>query len=233
MSAAMTTARASQGRTTDHERSWPGLAVNGVKTFSASKSGDRNDLGDEVTDWLRENPELEITDIIVSQSSDGAFHCLSITVLYFEADLPAPGSRGKRYLIGIGANSSLARLIDLTFIKLEVVCTADILKSVRTAAIDVNGYELFSLSPSAPPDTDGLPVAPFPRSCHLKSHNMPGAGWCSALAVIVFCSQITARTTDHRSVWWDGNMRHRPVAPAIQSSASWSLASWWVANTRQ
>lgn len=52
----------------------------GVKTFSATKFEDRNKLGEVVTAWLRENPDDEIIDKVVTQSSDQAFHCLTITL---------------------------------------------------------------------------------------------------------------------------------------------------------
>lgn len=42
----------------------------------------RDELGDQVTDWIRKNPTIEITDVVVRQSSDQSFHCISITVFY-------------------------------------------------------------------------------------------------------------------------------------------------------
>lgn len=54
----------------------------GVKVFSATKAKDREDLGEQVTKWLRENPEIESVDHVVTQSSDREFHCLSITIFY-------------------------------------------------------------------------------------------------------------------------------------------------------
>ncbi len=55
---------------------------NGVRVFSATKASDREQLGDRITDWLRRNPEIEIVDKIVTQSSDSEFHCLAITFFY-------------------------------------------------------------------------------------------------------------------------------------------------------
>lgn len=60
-------------------------AFNGVKVFSATMQRDRDALGDKVTEWRRGNPELEVNDVVVTQSSDEAFHCLAITVFYTEA----------------------------------------------------------------------------------------------------------------------------------------------------
>lgn len=57
---------------------------NGVKVFSATMAQDRDRLGDRITHWVREHPECEIVDTIVTQSSDEAFHCLAITIFYKE-----------------------------------------------------------------------------------------------------------------------------------------------------
>jgi len=57
---------------------------NGVKVFSATMFADRERLGDSITDWLAKRPELKVTQMIVTQSSDAAFHCVTITVFYWE-----------------------------------------------------------------------------------------------------------------------------------------------------
>ena len=57
---------------------------NGVKIFSATMAQDRDRLGERITNWIRENPHIEIIDTIVTQSSDEAFHCLVITLFYHE-----------------------------------------------------------------------------------------------------------------------------------------------------
>ena len=54
----------------------------GVKVFSATKARDREQLGEMVTRWVRENPSCEVIDKIVTQSSDKEFHCLTITLFY-------------------------------------------------------------------------------------------------------------------------------------------------------
>lgn len=59
-------------------------AFNGVKVFSATMVGEREQLGDKVTEWLRANPNLKTVDAWVTQSSDEAFHCIAITVFYWE-----------------------------------------------------------------------------------------------------------------------------------------------------
>jgi len=56
--------------------------VTGVKVFSATKAKERGTLGEAVTVWIRANPNKEILDTIVTQSSDSEFHCLTITLFY-------------------------------------------------------------------------------------------------------------------------------------------------------
>jgi hypothetical protein len=56
----------------------------GVKVFSATKAKEREELGDNVTRWLRSNADLEVVDRVVTQSSDNEFHCLTIVLFYRE-----------------------------------------------------------------------------------------------------------------------------------------------------
>ena len=56
--------------------------VTGVKVFSATKARDREELGDKVTAWIRDNPKMRIVDKHVGLSSDSEFHCLTITIFY-------------------------------------------------------------------------------------------------------------------------------------------------------
>jgi hypothetical protein len=60
----------------------PHLPFNGVKVFSATMFNDRQLLGDKVTAWIADNPRSEVTEIIVTQSSDASFHCIALTVFY-------------------------------------------------------------------------------------------------------------------------------------------------------
>jgi hypothetical protein len=60
---------------------------NGVKVFSATMAQERENLGDRITEWLRTRPHVEVVDTVVTQSSDEAFHCLAITVFFWE-ELP-------------------------------------------------------------------------------------------------------------------------------------------------
>ena len=54
----------------------------GAKVFTATKARDRDELGEVLTRWLRDNPSAKIVDKVVTQSSDREFHCLSITIFY-------------------------------------------------------------------------------------------------------------------------------------------------------
>ncbi|MCA9666411.1 MAG: hypothetical protein KC503_12510 [Myxococcales bacterium] len=58
------------------------MTFDGMKVFSATKARERQELGESVTQWLRDHPELEIVDKIVTQSSDQAFHCVSVALFY-------------------------------------------------------------------------------------------------------------------------------------------------------
>ena len=60
------------------------VKFNGVKVFSATMVADRDQLGEKVTAWIASHHECKVTDIVITQSSDEAFHCIAITVFYFE-----------------------------------------------------------------------------------------------------------------------------------------------------
>ncbi|HEY7726661.1 MAG TPA: hypothetical protein VH880_15110 [Anaeromyxobacteraceae bacterium] len=60
------------------------MAFTGVKIFSTTLARDRDQLSERITSWLREHPEIEVVDKVVTQSSDSEFHCLSITFFYRE-----------------------------------------------------------------------------------------------------------------------------------------------------
>jgi hypothetical protein len=57
---------------------------NGVKIFTATKAKEREELGETITKWLKENPRIKVVDKVVTQSSDNEFHCLTITIFYKE-----------------------------------------------------------------------------------------------------------------------------------------------------
>jgi folate-dependent tRNA-U54 methylase TrmFO/GidA len=56
----------------------------GVKVFSTTLARDREHMGEHIGRWLAEHPEYEVVEREVTQSSDKAFHCLSITLFYRE-----------------------------------------------------------------------------------------------------------------------------------------------------
>jgi len=60
------------------------VKFNGVKVFSATMVADRDQLGEKVTNWIAHNADKKVTDVVVTQSSDEAFHCIAITVFYWE-----------------------------------------------------------------------------------------------------------------------------------------------------
>ena len=58
------------------------IQYNGMKVFSVSKAEERDRLGERVTAWLTDHPEVEVRKIKTLQSSDKAFHCISIVLLF-------------------------------------------------------------------------------------------------------------------------------------------------------
>ncbi len=54
----------------------------GVKIFSTTLARDREVMGEKITNWLKENPTVEIIDKEITQSSDKEFHCLTVTLFY-------------------------------------------------------------------------------------------------------------------------------------------------------
>lgn len=43
---------------------------------------DRDQLGEKVTRWVSDNAQVQVTEMVVTQSSDASFHCIAITVFY-------------------------------------------------------------------------------------------------------------------------------------------------------
>jgi hypothetical protein len=54
----------------------------GVRVFSTTLARDRENMGETITRWIKENPNVDIIDREVTQSSDKEFHCLTITLFY-------------------------------------------------------------------------------------------------------------------------------------------------------
>jgi hypothetical protein len=73
-------------------------AFTGVKVFCATMVAQRQTLGEAVTAWLEDararRPGFQVVDIMIRQSSDKAFHCISILV-FFNEDL-APKGKARR-----------------------------------------------------------------------------------------------------------------------------------------
>ena len=63
---------------------WVVAAFNGVKIFSATMFADRGQLGERITAWIASGPPRKLTDIVVTQSSDAAFHCVTFSIFYLE-----------------------------------------------------------------------------------------------------------------------------------------------------
>ena len=58
------------------------ISFTGVKVFSTTLARDRENMGENITKWLKENPHADVVDKMVTQSSDKEFHCLTITLFY-------------------------------------------------------------------------------------------------------------------------------------------------------
>jgi len=56
-------------------------AFDSVKVFSATKARERDQLGERATEWLRK-VKPRVTDVIVKQSSDREFHCMTLVFFY-------------------------------------------------------------------------------------------------------------------------------------------------------
>lgn len=60
------------------------MSFNAVKVFCATTASDREELGERVAGWLRAHPDAVVLDRVVTQSSDDAFHCVTITLFVRE-----------------------------------------------------------------------------------------------------------------------------------------------------
>lgn len=65
-----------------HSTTSPILGFNAVKVFSATLAEERERLGERIKAWIAAHPEATIVDKQVRQSSDEAFHCLTIILFY-------------------------------------------------------------------------------------------------------------------------------------------------------
>jgi len=55
-----------------------------VQVFSATKSREREMLGERVSAWMAANPQLQVVRTVVRLSSDRYFHCFSMVLFCAE-----------------------------------------------------------------------------------------------------------------------------------------------------
>ena len=58
------------------------IPFTGVKVFSTTLARDREMMGETITRWIKDNPQADLVDKVVTQSSDKEFHCLTVTLFY-------------------------------------------------------------------------------------------------------------------------------------------------------
>lgn len=63
------------------------MVFNGCKVFAATLADQRAVLGERVTEWLAANKTFQISEILVRQSSDSGWHCLTIVIMYLDPRL--------------------------------------------------------------------------------------------------------------------------------------------------
>jgi hypothetical protein len=73
-------------------------AFNGVQVFCATMMRDREGLGEKVTRWIEDarsqKPGFQLVEVVVRQSSDEAFHCVTIVVFFNENRTAKDKKRG-------------------------------------------------------------------------------------------------------------------------------------------
>ena len=77
MNAVLTFAAAADPKVIENEAP----TVPKVMLFSATMAKERDQLGDRVTEWLRRNPQFELTELRTMQSSDESFHCVTFVLI--------------------------------------------------------------------------------------------------------------------------------------------------------
>lgn len=58
------------------------IPFNSVKVFSATMHRDREVLGENVTKWMADHPQAKVVSIVMAQSSDASFHCVTCAVFF-------------------------------------------------------------------------------------------------------------------------------------------------------
>ena len=54
----------------------------GVQMFNATLAKERARLGETISAWMAKNRHLKVVDWWITQSSDNAFHCVTMTLFY-------------------------------------------------------------------------------------------------------------------------------------------------------
>lgn len=57
-------------------------AFDGVKVIQGSTFRERADLGERITEWLQSNQRAMVVDIVMTQSSDAEYHCITASIFY-------------------------------------------------------------------------------------------------------------------------------------------------------
>ncbi|NQV13420.1 MAG: hypothetical protein HQ530_03900 [Parcubacteria group bacterium] len=58
--------------------------MTGVKIFTCTRHHEKEQEGDKITEWLRDNPDIQILEKMVLQSSDISHHCLTVAIFYHD-----------------------------------------------------------------------------------------------------------------------------------------------------
>jgi hypothetical protein len=70
--------------------------INLVKVFTATKTKDRESIGETVTQWIATNPNAHILKTFVTLTSDDRFHCISIVLVCRAAEASAQAGEAPR-----------------------------------------------------------------------------------------------------------------------------------------
>ena len=60
----------------------PEVRPDGIRVFTATRPTEIERVGERATGWLAAQPDLELTELWIAQSSCRAFHCYSLCLWY-------------------------------------------------------------------------------------------------------------------------------------------------------
>jgi len=60
----------------------------GVEIWSMTKPTERQQLGRHITSWLCANKHCSVVDVQISQSSDNAYHCVTVFLFWVKISQP-------------------------------------------------------------------------------------------------------------------------------------------------